>query len=152
MYGVMQQYQLADPLTIVGVVGTIAKESASSFRPVAEAYWLSDAAREAWYKNTAAHAPYSGGWQYYGRGYIQTTHDYNYKRVQDRTGLSVLANPDLLLQPEPAAHALCVFWQDHGLQAVSQQRDWAAVRRAVYGGYDADGIARIQHVEQVLGV
>lgn len=152
LYKVMLEYGIGDPLNCVGVIGTVAKETASTFLPVKEAYWLSPAAAEAWYKNTREHAPYSGGWWFYGRGFIQTTHDYNYRRVQEKTGLPTVANPDLLLEPLAASHALCIYWQDRDISSMCQRRDWAAVRRAVYGGADADGAARMARIAQVLGV
>lgn len=132
------------------MIGTIAKETASTFAPVAEAYYLSDAQRIAWYKDTSKHAPYSGGWIYYGRGFIQTTHDYNYKKVMEATGVDVLSNPDLLLQPELAAHAMCIYWRDRDISSMCQRSDWASVRRAVYGGSDAEGVARLQKVAAAL--
>lgn len=152
LYKVMTAYGMGSPANCAGVIGTVAKESASTFAPVAEAYWLDAASRERWYKDTSKHAPYSGGWQYYGRGYIQTTHDYNYKAVQDATGLPVLDNPDLLLEPLAASHALCIYWTARNMQAMCEAHDWAAVRKAVYGGNDPDGIERIRRVAQVLGV
>jgi predicted chitinase len=149
----MVDYGIGDRLNCVGVIGTVATETASTFLPVREAYYLSsEAARIAWYKDTSKHAPYNGGWWFYGRGFIQTTHDYNYKAVQDRTGLPTLANPDLLLEPLAASHALCIYWQGRNISAICQRRDWAGVRRAVYGGADQAGAARMARIAQVLGV
>lgn len=153
VYTTMQKYGIGSDLSLIGAIGTIAKETASTFKPVREAYYLaSDAARWAWYNDTTKHAAYDGGANYHGRGYIQTTHLYNYQKVQDKTGLPCVDNPDLLLQPEPAAHALCIYWIDRGIAAMCEQRGWTGVRRAVYGGTDPDGVARIQRVETVLGV
>lgn len=153
LYKVMEEYGLGDPLNCVGMIGTVAVESASTFKPVAEAYYLNDwDAQVRWYKDASRHAPYSGGWWYYGRGYIQTTHDYNYQKVKDRTGVDVVANPDLLLQAELASHAACIYWEGRNISALCQARDWLAVRRAVYGGNDSAGAARIARVAQVLGV
>lgn len=148
----MAEYGVNSPLDCVGIIGTIAKETASTFMPVPEAYYLDDAARERWYKDTSKHAAYSGGWWFYGRGFIQTTHDYNYAKVRDRTGVDVVASPDLLLEPELAAHALCIYWTERDISSMCQRRDWAAVRKSVYGGNDPDGVARIKYVEQILGV
>lgn len=116
-----------------------------------EAYWLSDAARWAYYSDTTKHAPYQGGPQYHGRGFIQTTHIYNYQRVQDETGLPVVANPDLLLtDPQAAAEAFAIYWQDRGIAAMAERQDWAAVRRAVLGAAPAENVAKIQRVASYL--
>lgn len=162
---VMASYNLATPANIVGIVGTVAVET-GAFLPVREAFYLySQDPVEAerlfqlnptpaydWYNDTTRHAAYEGGPQYHGRGFVQTTHLSNYKRVQDKTGLPVVSNPDLLLQAEPAAHAICIYWQDRGLASVCEVKDWAEVRRRVYGGTDDAGTARIARVAQVLGV
>lgn len=159
----LPQYNLGTPLNCVGVVGTIAKET-GAFLPVREAYYIYDqdpAIAEqmyqkdktpayAWYNDTVAHAPYEGGPEYHGRGYVQLTHKGNYQKVQDKTGLPVVAEPDLLLKPEPAAHALCIYWQDRGIAAMCERRDWNAVRTAVYGGNDPDGVARLQRAERIM--
>lgn len=37
---------------------------------------------------------YSGGWKYRGRGYVQLTHDYNYKKVSQIIGTDIYSDPD----------------------------------------------------------
>lgn len=39
---------------------------------------------------------------YYGRGYVQLTWDYNYKKVGDKYGIDAINNPDIVMQ-EPYA-------------------------------------------------
>lgn len=41
---------------------------------------------------------YSGGPKYFGRGYIQLTHDYNYAEWSNILGIDILSNPDLVTQ------------------------------------------------------
>src|SRR6185295_16394150 len=68
--GVVPGLGLDSPASLAGLVGTIAKESAGTFAPVEEAFWLDIRARQAeWAKHG-----YGGGPQYHGRGFIQTTH------------------------------------------------------------------------------
>jgi hypothetical protein len=141
---------LASVLSCIGAIGTIAKETASTFLPVREAYWLSRAAAYAYYADTSKHAAYDGGPEYHGRGFVQTTHRYNYKRVQDITGFPVVAQPDLLLEPEAAAEALAIYWDDRDIHLMCERRDWGAVRRSVLGGADADGVARITRCANML--
>lgn len=163
LYRTMVKYSLHTKNNIAGMVGTIAKE-AGVFLPVREAYYIYDADPAKaevlfkqnptpaynWYTDTTQHAAYGGGPDYHGRGFVQTTHIGNYQKVQDRSGLSVVAQPDLLLTPEPAAHAICIFWLDNGLAALCEQRQWNAVRSVVWGGNDPDGVAKLEHAARVL--
>ena len=152
------------PLVLIGMLGTIAKESGTLY-PVRESWWVWDKDPEAakrYYKDTTKHAAYAGGtgWEYHGRGYVQTTHIHNYRVVQDHLEsigikVEIVDNPDLLLRAEYAAHALCIYFKTHGypyggmVKACLEQR-WVDVRTGVYGAYDADGVAKIKHAEAVL--
>ena len=40
---------------------------------------------------------------YYGRGYVQLTWDYNYKKAQDKLGAPFYGDPELALEPHHAA-------------------------------------------------
>ena len=151
----LTKFGIDDPCNCVGIIGTIAKESASTFKPVREAYWLYDRDPAAAYRYYASVDPprkaaYGGGPDYHGRGYLQTTHLSNYQRVQDVTGLPVVAKPDLLLEAEAAAAALCIWWTDRPMSYLCKVRDWAEVRRRVLGGPDPDGVQRIRRVADLL--
>lgn len=147
---------LDEPLSLIGLIGTIAKES-GTFAPVEEAYWLSEAARWAYYSDTSKHAPYAGGPQFHGIGFIQTTHVSGYQAVQDRLasdlGISVelVGNPQLLLDPTWAAHAAAIFWINKGMVDFCRAENWAEVRRRVWGAYgDADGVGKLQFADNRL--
>lgn len=143
LYQMAKKRGFDSPRNLVGLLGTFAKETASTMLPVREAFWLS----EAWRKtNLTRYYPY------YGRGFIQTTWLSNYQRVTAITGVDVVADPDKLLEPEIAAEAAAIYWDDHGLRDVSDRADWAEVRKRVYGGADPDGAARIARVASTLGV
>lgn len=150
------------PLVLIGFLGTMMKET-SSLYPVREAWWVwnvDQAAAIRYYQDTAKHAAYSGGWQYHGRGYVQTTHDYNYRTDEEQMAakgvtVDLLGHPDLLLVPEYAAHAICIYFLTHGYPAegmvqACQNREWGEVRKAVLGGYDPDGIAKLERADAVL--
>ena len=57
---------------------------------------------------------YSGGEDFYGRGYVHLTHDYNYKTFDKLLGLNgqLVKNPDLAKDPELAAKILVVGMRD----------------------------------------
>jgi len=66
---------------------------------------------------------YSGGSQYYGRGYIQLTHDYNYKKYGDKLGLDLVTNPDLASQPDVAAKIAVEYWKNNVRPSVGNKWD-----------------------------
>ncbi|MBB3855773.1 peptidoglycan hydrolase-like protein with peptidoglycan-binding domain/predicted chitinase [Xanthomonas arboricola] len=57
---------------------------------------------------------YSGGEEFYGRGYVHLTHDYNYAKFDKLLGLNgeMVRNPDMAKQPEIAAKVLVVGMRD----------------------------------------
>lgn len=78
------------------MMATIEWETAHTFEPVREAYWLS----EAWRQKNLRYYPY------YGRGYVQLTWKSNYQAYKAITGLDLVTNPDLAMQPETALFIL----------------------------------------------
>ena len=86
------------------LMATIEWETAHTFEPVREAYWLS----EAWRRDNLRYYPY------YGRGYVQLTWEDNYKYFSGITGLDLLSNPDLAMQPDTALFIL-VYGLKHGV-------------------------------------
>lgn len=156
--------QPTDKGIIVGIIGTVAHETASSFLPVREAFYvynrdpvLAEAAFQKdpapayrWYNDTTKHAAYAGGPDYHGRGYIQTTHRYNYQKVQDATGIMCVNTPDLLLDPEAAALAFAIYWRDRKISEPAAQLNWLEVRKRVFGGIDQAGANRMQRIYDSL--
>lgn len=57
---------------------------------------------------------YSGGEEFYGRGYVHLTHDYNYAKFDKLLGLNgeMVRNPDMAKDPEIAAKVLVVGMRD----------------------------------------
>jgi predicted chitinase len=84
---------------IAYVLATADHETNHTFKPVTEAYWLPDP--DAYLKKH--HANY---YPYYGRGYVQLTWDYNYKKYSKLVGEDLLKHPELALKPELALFVL----------------------------------------------
>lgn len=80
------------------ITATAFWETGRTMQPVKEAYWLS----EDWRKKNLRYFPY------YGRGYVQLTWDYNYKKASDYFGVDFVKNPDLVMKPEYALPILVV--------------------------------------------
>lgn len=149
----------------IALAGTVAKETASQFKPVHEAFWLPDAERWAEYERRG----YGGGPNYHGRGDIQVTHLGNYKALGPKIAalwgadpadprFDLVANPDNLLDQNLSAAAAAIFFRDtralptvswpagYSLIDAAHAHDWEWVRRLVYGGRDPDGERRIAKI------
>jgi len=105
------------------MLATAWHETAKTMQPVREAFNLS----EAWRRKNLRY------WPWYGRGYVQTTWERNYARLDAEAaaaGLTmageILANPDLAMRPDIAAFAL-----RHGMEE---------------GWYDAQGKTMAQRL------
>jgi putative chitinase len=118
--------------SLAAAIATTAIETASTFEPVREAYWLS----EAWRRANLRYYPY------YGRGDIQLTWLSNYLAAEEEIPIpGLVANPDLALEPGNAARIFAWFWAGRNLQAYADREDWRELRRLVQGG--ADGLDRL---------
>ena len=84
---------------IAYVLATVDHETAHTFKPVREAYWLHDP--DAYLK--AHHPDY---YPYYGRGYVQLTWESNYRKYGQLVGKDLVAKPDLALDPQVALFVL----------------------------------------------
>jgi predicted chitinase len=87
------------------VLATIKHETADTYQPVVEGYWINNNRLQKlynFYKNNYKHnlktifPNGTEGKTYEGRGYVQLTHNYNYKKF------GLLDNPDKALEPETA--------------------------------------------------
>ena len=81
---------------IAYVLATTQWETAQTFEPVKEAYWLS----EDWRRNNLRYYPY------YGRGYVQLTWKNNYEAYSRILGIDLVNNRDLALDPNVALFVL----------------------------------------------
>lgn len=120
-------------------LATVEHETAYTWLPVREAYWLS----ETWRKNNLRYYPY------YGRGYVQITWRFNYLFYEKYLGIPLVSQPDLALDDEIALRILFKGLRDGdytGLrlgQFIINSLDHAVAARKTVNGLDkADKIAR----------
>jgi peptidoglycan hydrolase-like protein with peptidoglycan-binding domain len=78
---------------IAYILATVEHETANSFQPVKEAYFLGEPAAE----NTRKTFSY---YPFYGRGYVQLTHEYNYRPYSTLLGIDLVSDPDLVMRPD----------------------------------------------------
>ncbi|MBV9582719.1 MAG: hypothetical protein JO057_29385 [Chloroflexi bacterium] len=122
-----------------GALGTIAVETAHTFAPVQEAFWLDDA----WRYANLRYAPH------WGRGYVQLTWEYNYRAYGDALGIDLIANPDRAMETEIAAATLSEYFVRAKVAEAAERCDWREVRRRVQGG--SDGLNELLRVVHELG-
>jgi hypothetical protein len=167
MVAQLEHALIADRPVQVAVIGTTAIESASSFAPVKEGFYLGEPHAEA-HRRTLSYYPF------YGRGQLQLTHEGNYrtygKKVAqlwgagpDDPSFDLVKHPDNALDPDIAAAVMALYFRDtralptaswpggYGLVDAARANDWEWVRRLVYGGPDPKGAARIAQIAADLG-
>jgi putative chitinase len=100
------------------------------------------------------------GWRYRGRGLIQLTGRGNYRAAAQGIGLPLEEQPELLVQPGPAALSAAWFWKSHGLNELADDRnddndteDFRTITRRINGGIVGlkERIALWEKAKAVLG-
>lgn len=74
------------------------------------------------------------GWRYRGRCLIQVTGHDNYAACGSALGLDLIAQPELLEQPGPAARSAGWFWHRNSLNRPADARDIETITRRINGG------------------
>jgi predicted chitinase len=136
----LDELSIADRLIQAAAIATVAIETASTFEPVREAFWLS----ENWRRLNLRYYPY------YGRGYIQLTWQSNYLKYGDIIGADLVGDPDLAMTPSVAAWVLAHFFKMQGVAGAADDQNWPEARRLVQGGHA--GLDRLQAIVAALGV
>jgi len=93
---------LVDPIMLGYIMATVGWETAHTYKPVVEAFWLSDSYRKRHFKY----------YPYYGRGYVQITWKKNYKKFSKILGIDLVGDPDLALDPDVAMEILIIGFME----------------------------------------
>lgn len=111
-----RQYGDGSPEKLAYVLATVFHETGKTMQPVKETQFGADAPSDALVKSRITKAwkagklpwvkrdYWSGG--FFGRGYVQLTHEENYRRAGDKLGVDMVRNPDLALDPGIAVRVL----------------------------------------------
>ncbi|MBF0326427.1 MAG: glycoside hydrolase family 19 protein [Alphaproteobacteria bacterium] len=73
------------------------------------------------------------GWRYRGRGLIQVTGHDNYAACGTALGIDLIAQPQMLEQPGPAARSAGWFWHGNRLNRFADARDIETITRRING-------------------
>jgi predicted chitinase len=74
------------------------------------------------------------GAKFKGRGYIQLTGKYNYKKAGQALGLPLAEKPELVEKPEVAAKVAVWYWQNRVANKVDNFKDTKAVTKTINPG------------------
>jgi putative chitinase len=74
------------------------------------------------------------GWKYRGGGAIQTTGKTNYQTTGTAIGVDLVANPDLIADPQYYIGSACYFWQKNAINTPADKDDITAVTKKINGG------------------
>lgn len=123
-------------------------ETAHTFNPVVEAFWLSDQ----WRRNNLRYYPY------HGRGYVQITWKENYEKYNYLTEGDMIKNPDLALSHDVAFEIL-LHGSKHGMftgkklsdYINNDKSDYESARRVINGTDKAELIGSYaKSFEQII--
>ena len=132
---------IVDEGQIAYVLATVEWETNHTWKPVTEAYWLS----EAWRKKHLRYYPY------HGRGFVQLTWRSNYEKFGKLLGIDLVIHPNLALYPKYSTYIL-VYGMKHGTftgkklddyMSSEGNFDFIGARHIINGSDKADVIASI---------
>lgn len=95
---------IASQAQIAYILATVQHETADSFQPVRESYYLGEPEAEN-HRRTLDYYPF------YGRGYVQLTLLGNYRKYSDLLSQDLVNNPDLVMLPD-----ISLFILVHGMK------------------------------------
>jgi predicted chitinase len=94
------------------------------------------------------------GKRFKGRGPIQITGRFNYKKYGDLLGVDLISNPDLAATPQIAFQTAGLYWRSNGLNELADRQDFITITRRINGGLNglADRQKYYDIARNVLGV
>ncbi|CAA6806353.1 MAG: FIG00986091: hypothetical protein [uncultured Sulfurovum sp.] len=165
---------LVDKRWLAYILATAFHETGRAMKPIREGFCSSDACSirvvTRMYKQGKISRNYAlvhrNGYSYFGRGLVQLTHDYNYKRIGKSLGLEtkLYDNPSLALKVDMSVKILCIgmligsFVSKHNLERYFNEinEDWTGARRIINGtdkkelikGYALNFLSFIEMLEE----
>lgn len=123
------------PKVLAYALATVEHETDGTFEPIEEYRGREQARR----------LGYSGGEDYFGRGFIQLTGLKNYLDIGQKIGMGdrLAKDPSLALEPETAAKILAVFFKENGVAELAESGNFVKARQPVNGTDKATQIAAL---------
>ena len=150
----MQTYAIDTALRTAAFVAQLAHES-GEFRWMEEIWGPTDPQRR--YEPPSDLARRLGntqagdGKRFKGRGPIQITGRFNYRKYGDLLGIDLEAEPEQAASPAVAFATAGLYWQRNGLNELADERDFITITKRINGG--TNGLAdRQKHYVRALAV
>jgi hypothetical protein len=123
------------------MLATVQGEVGVNMQPVREGFKATDADARAYVKRQGyRYAVVINGRVYYGRGLVQLTWDYNYRKAGQKLGIDLLGSPDLALRPDIAAKIMILGMTEGWFTGkklsdyfTATKTDWINARRIING-------------------
>ena len=92
------------------------------------------------------------GYNYRGRGLLQTTGRHNYTVTGEALDQPLVEHPELLGTPELASRSAAWFWKTHGLNELADAGDFEHITRRINGGMNgySDRLALYGAAKEVM--
>ncbi|MEO7241368.1 MAG: glycoside hydrolase family 19 protein, partial [Variovorax sp.] len=133
----MQRHHIDTLLRVSAFLAQLAHESAE-FQFMQELWGPTDAQNR--YEPQSSLARRLGntepgdGKRFKGRGPIQITGRFNYKKFGDLLGVDLVTNPEVATKPEIAFDIAGLFWERNGLNELADAGDFKTVTQRINGG------------------
>lgn len=128
---VMDEYEINTRLRIAHFLGQLAHES-DHFRTLEE--YASGNGYEG--RRDLGNVKRGDGHRYKGRGAIQLTGRFNYRKYGSLIGVDLENNPELAATPEISARIAAEFWKQNGLNDLADLDKVKAITLRINGGYN----------------
>lgn len=87
------------------------------------------------------------GRRFKGRGPIQITGRYNYKKYGQKLGVDLIANPEQAATPEVGFRIAGQYWADHGLNELADEGRFDTITQRINGGQNGQADRRRRHTQ-----
>lgn len=144
---VFEKYEINTRLRMAHFLAQIAHESAH-FRTLEE--YASGQAYEG--RRDLGNVQRGDGRRYKGRGAIQLTGRFNYRKFGNLLDLDLENNPELAASPKVSAYTAGEYWRQKGLNELADLDNVKQITRKINGGYNGlqDRIDKLHRAKAVL--
>lgn len=144
---VLDEYDITTELRTAHFLAQLAHES-DHFRTFKE--YASGEAYEG--RRDLGNVKRGDGRRYKGRGPIQITGRYNYRKYGNLLGVDLENNPELAEQPEIGLRIAGAYWNENNLNHWADRDNGKQITRKINGGYNglSDRLAKIERAKAVL--
>ncbi len=149
----MNEFSINTPARQAAFLAQLAHESAE-FRFMEEIWGPTAAQRRYEGRRDLGNTQTGDGFRFKGRGPIQITGRFNYKKYGDLLGLDLIGNPQSAATPEVGFRIAWAYWDKNNINAPADRQDIVTVTKLINGGTNGleDRKKYYERAKRVLGV